>query len=290
MTCTYRGHGAVLAMGAPLDRAIGRDPGQGGRASAPGKGGSMHLTDVSVRRAGSFAVVGAHLPFACGTGVRRADARHRVGVAVLLRRRRHQHRRLPRGAEPGRRSGSCRWCSCARTTSTASTRRSLARRRSTGWPTGRQPTRCPACRSTETTSMAVRARRRRGGDRARAGDGPTLIEALTYRHMGHSRSDPGRLPAGGRARAVEAARPDHAPRAGAGRPRRGLAGRVSTRSATAAPSRRCAEAHGRALAWPDPSRTTDSTTCGRCGHERASRIREAVIRALGDELEADDRG
>ena len=27
--------------------------------------------------------------------------------------------------------------------------------------------------------------------RARAGDGPTLIEALTYRHKGHSRSDPG---------------------------------------------------------------------------------------------------
>ena len=27
-------------------------------------------------------------------------------------------------------------------------------------------------------------------DRARAGDGPTIIEALTYRHYGHSRADP----------------------------------------------------------------------------------------------------
>ena len=27
-------------------------------------------------------------------------------------------------------------------------------------------------------------------ERARAGEGPTLIEALTYRHKGHSRSDP----------------------------------------------------------------------------------------------------
>jgi acetoin:2,6-dichlorophenolindophenol oxidoreductase subunit alpha len=27
-------------------------------------------------------------------------------------------------------------------------------------------------------------------ERARAGDGPTLIEALTYRQKGHSRSDP----------------------------------------------------------------------------------------------------
>ena len=29
-------------------------------------------------------------------------------------------------------------------------------------------------------------------DRARAGDGPSLIEALTYRHGGHSRADPGK--------------------------------------------------------------------------------------------------
>jgi len=28
--------------------------------------------------------------------------------------------------------------------------------------------------------------------RARAGEGPTLVEALTYRHKGHSRADPGR--------------------------------------------------------------------------------------------------
>jgi pyruvate dehydrogenase E1 component alpha subunit len=29
-------------------------------------------------------------------------------------------------------------------------------------------------------------------DRARAGDGPSLIEAVTYRHGGHSRADPGK--------------------------------------------------------------------------------------------------
>ena len=27
-------------------------------------------------------------------------------------------------------------------------------------------------------------------DRARAGEGPTVIEAQTYRHYGHSRADP----------------------------------------------------------------------------------------------------
>jgi pyruvate dehydrogenase E1 component alpha subunit len=34
-------------------------------------------------------------------------------------------------------------------------------------------------------------------DRARRGDGPSLVEALTYRHKGHSRTDPARYrPAG----------------------------------------------------------------------------------------------
>jgi pyruvate dehydrogenase E1 component alpha subunit len=39
---------------------------------------------------------------------------------------------------------------------------------------------------------AVHAEARRAIDRARAGDGPSLIEALTYRHGGHSRADPGK--------------------------------------------------------------------------------------------------
>src|ERR1700742_452315 len=47
MTCTYRGHAATLAKGAPLDRSFGELLGrQGGLCE--GKGGSMHLTDVSV--------------------------------------------------------------------------------------------------------------------------------------------------------------------------------------------------------------------------------------------------
>jgi acetoin:2,6-dichlorophenolindophenol oxidoreductase subunit alpha len=31
---------------------------------------------------------------------------------------------------------------------------------------------------------------KRAADRARAGEGPTIIEAETYRHFGHSRADP----------------------------------------------------------------------------------------------------
>ena len=45
-------------------------------------------------------------------------------------------------------------------------------------------------------------------DKARAGDGPSLIECLTYRHSGHSRADPGQVPPRGRAGELEGARPD----------------------------------------------------------------------------------
>jgi TPP-dependent pyruvate/acetoin dehydrogenase alpha subunit len=38
---------------------------------------------------------------------------------------------------------------------------------------------------------AVYAMAKRVVDRARAGEGPSLVEAVTYRHGGHSRADPG---------------------------------------------------------------------------------------------------
>jgi TPP-dependent pyruvate/acetoin dehydrogenase alpha subunit len=39
--------------------------------------------------------------------------------------------------------------------------------------------------------LAVRDVVARAAERARRGEGPTVIEALTYRHYGHSRTDPG---------------------------------------------------------------------------------------------------
>src|SRR5260221_1432256 len=53
-------------MGAPADRAFAEIVGKAAGLCG-GKGGSMHLTDVSVGAYGSFAIVGAHLPIALGT-------------------------------------------------------------------------------------------------------------------------------------------------------------------------------------------------------------------------------
>ena len=67
--CTYRGHAHTLARGVPVDKVLGelmqRDNGL-----MRGKGGSMHLTSVEHGVMGSYAIIGAHLPIACGAAWR----------------------------------------------------------------------------------------------------------------------------------------------------------------------------------------------------------------------------
>jgi TPP-dependent pyruvate/acetoin dehydrogenase alpha subunit len=189
MLCTYRGHGAVLGMGAPLDRTFAEILGKE-QGLCAGKGGSMHLTDVSVGAYGSFAIVGAHLPIATG-----------FGFAAKY-------------------SGSDDVCLCMFGDGTVNIGAfHEAMNLAAIW---RLPVvfMCennlygeysPVARTTPIDQLVDRAaayampgERIDGNDvdevfervgaaveRARAGDGPTLIEALTYRHKGHSRTDPG---------------------------------------------------------------------------------------------------
>jgi acetoin:2,6-dichlorophenolindophenol oxidoreductase subunit alpha len=67
--CTYRGHAHTLARGVPVEQVLGelmqRDNGL-----MRGKGGSMHLTSVEHGVMGSYAIIGAHLPIACGAAWR----------------------------------------------------------------------------------------------------------------------------------------------------------------------------------------------------------------------------
>src|ERR1700748_74021 len=67
--CTYRGHAHTLARGASMEGMLGelmlRDVGL-----MRGKGGSMHLTSVEHDVLGSYAIIGAHLPIACGSAWR----------------------------------------------------------------------------------------------------------------------------------------------------------------------------------------------------------------------------
>jgi acetoin:2,6-dichlorophenolindophenol oxidoreductase subunit alpha len=66
---TYRGHAHTLARGVPVEKVLGelmqRDNGL-----MRGKGGSMHLTSEEHGVMGSYAIIGAHLPIACGAAWR----------------------------------------------------------------------------------------------------------------------------------------------------------------------------------------------------------------------------
>jgi TPP-dependent pyruvate/acetoin dehydrogenase alpha subunit len=74
---TYRGHAHALARGAPPDAVLAELLGRAGGICA-GKGGSMHITSVEHGYYGSYAIVGAHLPIACGLAwaakIRRTEA------------------------------------------------------------------------------------------------------------------------------------------------------------------------------------------------------------------------
>ena len=141
----------------------------------------------------------------------------------LVRHRRRPPADRPR-ARPGRRSTAARARSPSASSATARPTSGRSTRRST-WPRSGRPRSSSSARTTCTWSTrrsatvtavehpaadravglrpraiivdgndvdAVYAVARTAIDRARAGDGPSLIEALTYRHGGHSRADPGK--------------------------------------------------------------------------------------------------
>jgi acetoin:2,6-dichlorophenolindophenol oxidoreductase subunit alpha len=189
MLCTYRGHGAVLAKGASLDRTFAEILGKE-RGLCGGKGGSMHLTDVECGAYGSFAIVGAHLPIATGFGL---ASKLGGGEAVCLCL--FGDGTVNIGAFHEALNLAAIWklpvvflCEnnlygeyspVARTTPIE---RLVDRAAAYGMPGERIDG-----NDVELVFAAVSV----AAERARAGDGPTLVEAMTYRHKGHSRSDPG---------------------------------------------------------------------------------------------------
>ena len=64
--CTYRGHAHTLSRGASIKGVLGELMGRESGLMR-GKGGSMHLIDVKNGAMGAYAIVGAHLTIANGT-------------------------------------------------------------------------------------------------------------------------------------------------------------------------------------------------------------------------------
>jgi pyruvate dehydrogenase E1 component alpha subunit len=189
--CTYRGHNHTLARGVPmapiLAELFGRATGLLG-----GKGGSMHLTSVGHGVMGSYAIVGAHLPIALGAAWS-AQYRKSGQVAVCF----FGDGATNIGAFHEALNMAAVWKApvvfvCENNqymeytpiASVTAVTRPAADRASAY---GLEPIVVDG-----NDVEAVHAVARTAIDRARAGDGPSLIEALTYRHGGHSRADPGK--------------------------------------------------------------------------------------------------
>jgi TPP-dependent pyruvate/acetoin dehydrogenase alpha subunit len=187
--CTYRGHHHTLSRGAPMPGVLGELMGRQ-CGLMKGKGGSMHLTSVEHGMMGSYAIVGAHLPIAAGAAWS-AQYRGTKQVAVAF---------FGDGASNiGAFHEALNLAAVMKLPvifvcennlymeytpiSSVTAVKHPAADRAAGYGLEKIVIDGNDADVVYRTAGAAIAR-------ARAGDGPSLIECLTYRHGGHSRADP----------------------------------------------------------------------------------------------------
>jgi pyruvate dehydrogenase E1 component alpha subunit len=188
---TYRGHAHTLARGVPMTPVFAELMGRSNGLMA-GKGGSMHLTSVEHGMMGSYAIIGAHLPIACGAAWS-AQYRGTDQVAVAF----FGDGSVNIGAFHEALNFAaiwklpviffCEnnlWMEYTRTSDVTAVANPAADRAAAYGLESIVIDGNDADAVYEVTSLAIA--------RARAGEGPSMIEAKTYRHGGHSRADPGK--------------------------------------------------------------------------------------------------
>ena len=187
---TYRGHAHTLARGTPMTGVMGELLGRSCGVLS-GKGGSMHLTDVSRGVMGSYAIVGAHLTIALGAAWS-AQYRGEPRVAVAF----FGDGTTNIGAFHESLNLAAVWklpvvFVCENNLymeytpiGSVTAVENPAADRAAAYGLERI-----LVDGNDADAMYLTARECL--DRARSGGGPSLIEARTYRTSGHSRADPG---------------------------------------------------------------------------------------------------
>src|ERR1700723_2369535 len=187
--CTYRVHAHTLARGASMEGLLGelmlRDVGL-----MRGKGGSMHLTSVEHDVFGSYAIVGAHLPIACGSAWR-AQYLGEKDVSVVF----FGDGTTNIGAFHEALNFAAVWklpviFVCENNLymeytpigDVTAVKHPAADRASAYG--------LPSIIIDGNDADAVYRTASAAYEKARAGGGPSLVECLTYRYSGHSRADP----------------------------------------------------------------------------------------------------
>jgi TPP-dependent pyruvate/acetoin dehydrogenase alpha subunit len=186
---TYRGHHHAMARGASAEECLAELMSRA-TGVCKAKGGSMHLTKAVAGMLGSYAIVGAHLPMAVGAawsamlrssgqvavaffgdGATNIGAFHEaLNLAAVWR--------LP-VLFVCENNLYMEYTPIASVTAVANP----AADRAPAYG-------IPAELIDGNDVLAVRDSVGAAAERARAGGGPTVIEARTYRHFGHSRADP----------------------------------------------------------------------------------------------------
>ncbi len=190
MTITYRGHGHALARGIPIEACfaelMGRTSG-----CCKGVGGSMHFTDVSKGLLGAFAIVGAGLPVAVGAA-HSARLQGRDSVALTF---------FGDGATNiGTFHEALNLASAWKAPTIFIIENNLygeftPMRETTPLDDLADRAKAYAIPGIVVDGQDVEAVHSATSEaiaRARAGDGPSLLEMKTYRYRGHSKSDPAR--------------------------------------------------------------------------------------------------
>src|SRR5579862_7565006 len=188
LTITYRGHGHALARGMTTEAAFGELMGLTSGCCS-GVGGSMHLTDFSRNLIGAFAIIGPSYSVALGAAMS-AKLRNTDSVAMAFcgdgaTNIGTFHEALNMASVWGApvvfviENNLYAEYSLLRETTPLDDLAERAKAHA-----------MPGLIVDGQDVDAVRATVGSALSRARAGEGPTLIEAKTYRFRGHSRTDP----------------------------------------------------------------------------------------------------
>lgn len=187
----YRDHGHALALGmtarAGMAELLGKATG-----CSRGKGGSMHFFDAEKGMMGGHAIVGSHIPLAAGFAfASKYRGEDRVAICYL------GDGAINQGGVHEALNMASLWKlpviyvvennMYAMGTSLARSSSSLDLTTRCATPYG-----IPGFTINGNDIELMAQTTRDAADRARAGEGPTFIEAQTYRYKGHSISDPGK--------------------------------------------------------------------------------------------------
>ena len=185
---THRPHGHALgkgvAPGAIMAELYGKATG-----TCKAKGGSMHVGDFSLGMFPAIAIVGGNMPLAAGAALASKMKKDGRVTAVFF-----GEGAVNEGAWHEGANAAAIWdlpvvMVCENNLYAASTPVQAVVKTATVADRA-QAYGIPGVTIDGNDVLAVYDAARQAAERARAGRGPTLIECLTYRQCGHSRSDP----------------------------------------------------------------------------------------------------